>query len=191
MSNPDTRWMISLGNRDNLLNVDIPHVPIMLEDIPKYIALKNFEKDCIKTVQTIGEIVPKNGRNVILTALTPGIKIEFPMSLKNLRIEHIYVKNAQNAYTAIWEENNVFKVYGVLQKKEGGMVLEATCLSKVKDVMGSLETLHMLSKLARREYRQYNRTPKLDRLVESYWDKMKRKGMRLTEVYTEDYQQEM
>lgn len=172
-------WRISLGTRNNLLYNDIPYVPLLVEHIPIYLSFEDHQENGVKTIQTLGELVPKTETSATLLSLTPGNNSEFPLSFENLNIQDIYIQNRNETYCAIWEKYTVFKVYGTLETTESGSILETTHLVPVRDVAGSLNTMILLVTLARSEYRQYYRTKGQFDMLQSQWDKMKEEKKRL------------
>ncbi|XP_076677258.1 uncharacterized protein LOC143373681 [Andrena cerasifolii] len=177
-------WRISLGARNNLLYNDIPYVPLLVEHIPIYLSFEDHQENGVKTIQTLGELVPKTETFATLLSLTPGINSEFPLSFENLNIRDIYIKNLNNTYCAIWEKYTVFKVYGTLKTTESGNILETTHLIPVHDVAGSLNIMTLLVTIARSECRQYYRTQGQNDMLQLQWDKMKEEKKRLVHEKT-------
>lgn len=95
-------WKISLATRNNLFHNNIPYVPILVENILKYLSLEDHEKNGVKTIQTLGKLIPKTEAYAMLQSLTSGNKSEFSISFKNLNVNNIYIKDTNNAYYAIW-----------------------------------------------------------------------------------------
>lgn len=52
----DTEWKKDLSSKQNILYGDSPYIPILIENIPNYVQLDDFEFDRIKEVQTVGII---------------------------------------------------------------------------------------------------------------------------------------
>lgn len=169
----------SLAMRDNILRNDIPHIPILIEDILEYVSLPDFDENYVKTIQTMGEFIPMNERTGTIATLTPEIEAMFSVDLRKLFAEDLYVKDACGAYSPIWENNSVFKIFGTLQKEESGVTLEATCLIPVEDIPGSWKLMLICSKMARRKYIQYCRTSRQDEILRTEWDRMKVQNKRL------------
>ncbi|XP_076241297.1 uncharacterized protein LOC143183578 [Calliopsis andreniformis] len=177
-------WKISLGMRNNLLYNDIPYFPILVEDIPIYFSFEDHEENGVKTIQTLGELIPRNETFATLLSLTPGNKSEFPINFENLNIEDMYIKDTNNVYCAIWEKYIVFKVYGTLKINESGYALEVTHLVPVHDIIGTWNTMTLLITIARSEYRQYYRTKGQNDMLQLQWDKMKKEKRRLIKEIT-------
>lgn len=95
-------WRISLGTRNNILYNDIPYVPLLVEYIPIYLSFEDHQENGVKTIQTLGELVPKTETFAMLLSLTPGNNSEFPLSFENLNVRDVYIKNLNNTYCAIW-----------------------------------------------------------------------------------------
>lgn len=95
-------WRISLGTRNNLYYNDIPYIPMFVEDIPVHVSFEDYEENGVKTIQTFGELIPKNETFATLVSLTQGNNSELPVSFKNLRVQDVYIKNSNNVYCAIW-----------------------------------------------------------------------------------------
>ncbi|KOC70966.1 hypothetical protein WH47_04952 [Habropoda laboriosa] len=172
-------WKISLGTRNNLLFNGIPHVPMLVENISTFISFEDYKENGIKTIQTLGELVPNTETYAILSSLTRGNNSEFPVSFRNLNVNDIYIKNSDGTYCAIWNKHKVFKIYGILKKKVFGHILVASHLVPVHDVPGTWNIMTILMSTARSEYRQYNRTKGQNDMLELQWDKMKREKKRL------------
>ncbi|XP_076174477.1 uncharacterized protein LOC143150234 isoform X2 [Ptiloglossa arizonensis] len=128
-------WRVSLGVRNNLLYNDIPYIPMLVEDISTHISFEDHQENGVRTIQTLGELVPKTEAYATLLSLTPGINSEFSVSFKYLSIQDIYVKNSNKTYCAVWEKYTVFKVYGTLNTEESGYILETTHLIPVHDII--------------------------------------------------------
>lgn len=163
----------SLAMRDNILTSDIPHIPILIEDILEYVSLPGYEENYVKTIQTMGEFIPQRERTAVIATLTPGIEARFPVDLQKLPVEDLYMKDAYGAYTPVWESTSVFKIFGVLRKEQSGVTLEATCLLPVQDIPGSWKLMFICSKMARRKYMQYCRTARQEEILRTEWDRMK------------------
>ncbi|CAK9795252.1 hypothetical protein ANTPLA_LOCUS299 [Anthophora plagiata] len=144
-------WKVSLGTRNNLLFNDIPHVPMLVENIFTFISFEDYEENGIKTIQTF----------------------------RNLDVNDIYVKNSDGTYCAIWNKYKVFKIYGILNREEFGYILVASHLVPVHDVLGTWSVMSVLMAAARSEYRQYYRTKGQNDMLKLQWDKMKREKKRL------------
>ncbi|XP_076632206.1 uncharacterized protein LOC143347155 [Colletes latitarsis] len=177
-------WKVSVGTRNNLLYSDIPHVPILVEDIPIHFSFEDYEENSIKTIQTLGELIPKTEIYATLLSLTPGNNSEFPVSFKNLSITDLYTKNPDNTYCAIWEKYTVFKVYGSLRIEKSVIVLETSHLVPINDVSGTWKLMISLIPTARSEYRRYYRTQGQNNMLQSQWDKMKEEKKRLVNETT-------
>ena len=95
-------WRISLASRNKLFYNDIPYVPILVEDIYTYVAFKDHEKNGVKTIQTLGQLVPKTETRATLVSLTPGNNTVFPISFKILNINDIYIEDSNQIYCPIW-----------------------------------------------------------------------------------------
>ncbi|XP_054007496.1 uncharacterized protein LOC128891759 [Hylaeus anthracinus] len=181
---PTENWRISLGMRNNVLHTTIPYVPMLVENIPIHLSFEDHEENGIKTIQTMGELVPKTEAYATLLSLTPGNKSEFPISFKHLHINDLYIQNPDNTRCAIWDKHTVFKVYGKLETAESETVLEVTHLVPVRDIIGTLNTMTALATIARSECRWYYRTEGQNNMLQSQWDKMKEQKKRLVNVKT-------
>ena len=95
-------WRISLASRNKLFYNDIPYVPILVENIYTYVAFEDHEKNGVKTIQTMGQLVPKTGSRATLVSLTPGNNTVFPISLKILNVDDVYIEDSNQAYFPIW-----------------------------------------------------------------------------------------
>ncbi|XP_012153459.1 uncharacterized protein LOC100883718 isoform X1 [Megachile rotundata] len=172
-------WRISLGTRNNLLSNDIPYIPMLVEDLRTFVSFEDHEQNGVKTIQTLGELIPKSERNATLLSLTPGNNSQFPISFKNLDINDIYIKNSNDAYCPIWEKYVTFKVYGILKKEKSEFILESTHLVPVHDVKGTWNLMTQLISIARSEYRYYYRTSGQNNMLQFQWNKMKENKKRL------------
>lgn len=173
-------WKISLATRNNLFHNNIPYVPILVENILKYLSLEDHEKNGVKTIQTLGKLIPKTEAYAMLQSLTPGNKSQFSISFKNLNVNDIYIKDSNNAYYAIWQKHNIFKVYGTLKMEESENVLEVSHLVPVYDIEGTYNVMTLLMTIARTEYRQYYRTKEQNNKLQEQWLKMGKENKRLT-----------
>ncbi|XP_028047055.1 uncharacterized protein LOC105834153 [Monomorium pharaonis] len=142
-------WPACLAVRENHLPSDTPHVPILIEDILQYASLPDYTKNCIKTVQTIGEIVPGTARVACLQSITSDGEVRITLSLEKLPANALYVKDHKGRRLFIWEKFHVFKVFGMLEHREAEVVLVAHKLLKVQDIHGSLNALLLLSTVVR------------------------------------------
>nr|XP_034179950.1 uncharacterized protein LOC117604204 isoform X2 [Osmia lignaria] len=141
--------------------------------------MQDHEENGVKTIQTLGELIPKTGTRAALLSLTPGNSSEFPISFKNLDLDDIYSKGPNDTYCAIWEKHIVFKVYGILKIEESEPVLEITHLVPVRDMTGTWTVMTLLVPIARSEYRYYYRTRGQNNMLQLQWDKMEKEGKRL------------
>ncbi|CAL1689496.1 unnamed protein product [Lasius platythorax] len=145
-------WPACLAVRENLLPSGIPHIPILIENIPGYVSLSDYEENCIKSVQTIGEILPGAVRVVQLQSISSEAKVT--LSLERLPVDAVYFKDAKGRRIPIWEKCRVFKVFGTLEWKENKVVLVAHKLLTIQDIRGSLNILSLLSAAVRPMYYQ-------------------------------------
>ena len=53
----DEQWMRNLSTRENIFYGYTPYMPILMEDIPNYIKLDDFEFNRIKEIQTVGIVL--------------------------------------------------------------------------------------------------------------------------------------
>lgn len=113
-TNQSENWRISLGTRNNLLYNDIPYIPLLVEDIYTFLSFEDHEENGVKTIQTLGEFVPKTETRATLLSLTPGNNSEFPISLKNLSLHDIYIKGPNDTYCAIWVSGLFGSIINVL-----------------------------------------------------------------------------
>lgn len=167
-------WRISLASRNKLFYNDIPYVPIPMENIYTYVAFKDHEKNGIKTIQTMGQLVPKTETRAILVSLTPGNNTVFPISFKILNINDIYIKDSNQAYCPIWKKHIIFKIYGTLKIEESKNILEVSHLVPIQDIDGTWDVMTTLSIIACSEYRHYYRTKGQNDMLRLQWDKMKK-----------------
>ncbi|EFN77935.1 hypothetical protein EAI_00977 [Harpegnathos saltator] len=147
-------WPVCLAIRENLLPSPIPHIPILIEDIHRYVTLPDYEENCIKYVQTIGEILPGSARLARLRSISTNSNAEVTLRLENIPVETIYIKDEKGRRLHIWEKFHIFKIFGKLEQKENETVLIAHKLLKVEDVPDSLNMLSLLSAVVRPMYYQ-------------------------------------
>ncbi|EFN60914.1 hypothetical protein EAG_06025 [Camponotus floridanus] len=146
-------WPACLAIRENLLQSGIPHIPILIENIFRYISLPNYEENYIKSVQTIGEILPGALRIAQLQSISDR-EAKITLSLERLPVNTVYFKDGKGRYTPIWEKHRIFKVFGTLERRKNEVVLMAHKLLTVQDIGGSLNTLSLLSAAVRPMYCQ-------------------------------------
>lgn len=94
-------WPACLAVRGNLLQSSIPHIPILIDDIPRYVSLPNYEENYIKRVQTIGEILSGTLRIVQLQSISDR-KAKIILSLERLPVDAVYFKDPKGRYIPIW-----------------------------------------------------------------------------------------
>lgn len=99
-------WTACLAVRGNLLPSGIPHIPILIENIPGYVSLPDYEENCIKSVQTIGEILPGVVRVVQLQSILSEAKVT--LSLERLPVDAVYFKDAKGRRIPIWVKRSIF-----------------------------------------------------------------------------------
>ncbi|CAL7938040.1 unnamed protein product [Xylocopa violacea] len=173
-------WRVSLASRNNLLYNDIPYIPMLVEDIPTYLSLEDYEKNRIKSIQTIGEIIPKSETFALLLSLTPGNSSKYPISLRKLSMDDLYIQTSKEIFCAIWKKYFAFKVYGTLEEEDKlGNILEITHLVPIHDVRGTRMVMKLLVETARLEYRLFYRTKGQYNMLMSQWEKMKKEKKRL------------
>ncbi|XP_029664426.1 uncharacterized protein LOC115236245 [Formica exsecta] len=148
-------WPACLAVRENLLPSGIPHIPILIEDIPRYVSLSNYEENYIKSVQTIGEILPGAARIVQLQSISSDSEAKVLLSLERLPVDAVYFKDSKGRHIPIWEKSRIFKVFGTLEWRENKAVLIAYKLLTIQDIRGSLNILSLLSAAVRPMYCQY------------------------------------
>jgi hypothetical protein len=95
-------WPACLAVRGNLLWSEIPYIPILIEDIPRYVSLPDFEKNYIKNIQTIGEILPGEARIVKLQSISSISETKITVDLEKLSIKTVYFKDAKGRHIPIW-----------------------------------------------------------------------------------------
>ncbi|XP_076376730.1 uncharacterized protein LOC143259210 isoform X2 [Megalopta genalis] len=173
-------WKVSLGMRNSIMYDDIPYVPMLVEHINIHCSCEDFEENGIKTIQTVGTLIPKSERSAHLRAMTTGNKSEFPVFFNNLSEEELYYKD-DNSYRAIWDKFVVFKVYGTLILIGTKRVLESTHLIPVQDIAGTCNIFTLLTIAACTEYRYYYRTQGQYQMFEAQWNEMKWQEKRLLE----------
>ncbi|XP_031825703.1 uncharacterized protein LOC116423993 [Nomia melanderi] len=172
-------WKISLGMRNNLMYADIPYIPILVEDIPIYVSFKDYQENGVKTIQTLGELVPQSETRAALVSLTPGNNSKISVCLKNLSFTDIYIKDTNDVYCAVWDKHIAFKVYGVLNSEESTHVLKVKHLVPIHDVVGTQKIMTFFIRMARSEYRQYYRTQGQNTMLQLQWDKMNEQRERM------------
>lgn len=102
-------WPACLAIRENLLPSRIPHIPILIEKIPQYVSLPDYEKNCIKTVQTIGEIIPGSARICELRSISPASEATVTINLERLPVSIVYFTDQQGRRLHIWVIDLTFK----------------------------------------------------------------------------------
>lgn len=158
-------------------------MPMFVEDIPQYIALKDYENNRIKKIQTIGKFISTSEDTGELESLTPKNTCKFPVSLRHLAISNKYIKASDDGdlFCSIWERYDVFKVYGTLTvEEELGHFLKATHFVPVHDIEGTWKVINVLKSVARTELCRYYRTPEQSSMLRSQLKqmKLKRKGQK-------------
>ncbi|XP_029164711.1 uncharacterized protein LOC114935923 [Nylanderia fulva] len=148
-------WPTCLAVRENLLPSGVPHIPVLVEDIPGFSSLSDYKENFVKSVQTIGEILPGEGRIVQLQSISSDREAKVTLSLERLPVNAVYFKDGKGRYVPIWEKCRVFKVFGTLEWREDKVVLMAHKLLRIQDIRGSLNTLSLLSAVVRPMYYQY------------------------------------
>ncbi|XP_070165494.1 uncharacterized protein [Polyergus mexicanus] len=148
-------WPACLAVRENLLPSGIPHISILIEDIPRYVSLSNYEENYIKSVQTIGEILPGAARIVQLQSISSDSEANVILSLERLPVDAVYFKDGKGRQIPIWEKSRIFKVFGTLEWRENKIILIAHKLLTIQDIHGSLNILLLLSAAVRPMYCQY------------------------------------
>lgn len=96
------RWPVSLAVRKNLLPSSIPYIPILIEDIPQYVSLSDYKENGIRTVQTIGEILPGTIRLSRLRSLSSNSDVEITLNLTELPINTVYFEDSKGRRLHIW-----------------------------------------------------------------------------------------
>ncbi|XP_076276462.1 uncharacterized protein LOC143207183 [Lasioglossum baleicum] len=172
-------WSFSLGRRNSLLRYDIPYIPILVEDISIHCSSEDYQENGVKTIQTLGELVPKTETSATLISLTLGNNSEIPIYFNNLSISDIYMKDSNSSRYAIWKKYTVFKVYGSLTLMGSEHVLETINLVPVHDIVGTWNTMSLLSATARSKNHRYSRTEAQNKMLRSQWKKMKLEKKRL------------
>jgi len=95
-------WPAILAVRENLLSSDVPYIPILIDDISRYVTQTNYERDCIKNVQTIGEILPGTARIAQLRSVLSNCELKITLSLENLPMHAVYFKDEKGRHLPIW-----------------------------------------------------------------------------------------
>lgn len=95
-------WPMCLAIRENLLPSDIPHIPILIKDIQRYVSLPDYEENCVKSVQTIGEILPGSTRRARLRDISSNSDTEVALNLEKLPVNAIYIKDEKGRHLPIW-----------------------------------------------------------------------------------------
>ncbi|KYN02718.1 hypothetical protein ALC62_06518 [Cyphomyrmex costatus] len=142
-------WLSRLAVRESRLPSDIPHIPILIEDIPRYTSLSDYTKNCIQTIQTIGEILPITARVAHLRSISSDREARVTLSLEELPVHALYSKDSKGRHLFIWEKFSIFKIFGMLEQKNNEVVMTAHKLLRVQDIRGSLNTLSLLSSAVR------------------------------------------
>ncbi|KAL0118068.1 hypothetical protein PUN28_009029 [Cardiocondyla obscurior] len=147
-------WPVCLAVRENCLPSDIPHIPLLIEDIPRYVSLPDYKENCVKSVQTIGEIVSGTARKAFLRSISSDHEARVTLNLEELPTDSLYLKDDKERHLFIWEKFSILKIFGMLEQRENEIVLVAHKLIKIQDVYGSLRTLSLLSTVAHPMYYQ-------------------------------------
>jgi hypothetical protein len=95
-------WPACLAIRENHLPSDIPHIPILIEDISRYTSLPDYAENCIKRVQTVGEIIPVTVRNTYLQSISSELEARVTLSLEELPAHTLYFKDHKGRHLFIW-----------------------------------------------------------------------------------------
>lgn len=95
-------WRISLSSRNNVIYNGTPYVPMLVENILIHISFEDYETNGIKTIQTVGKLIPKTETFATLLSVTPGNNSAFSVSLKILKVGDIYIKDSNDIYCPIW-----------------------------------------------------------------------------------------
>ncbi|XP_018316618.1 uncharacterized protein [Mycetomoellerius zeteki] len=96
-------WLSSLAVRESYLPSDIPHIPILIEDIHRYATLPDYcRENCIQTIQTIGEIVPITARVAHLRSISSDREARIILSLEELPVHALYYKDGKGRHLFIW-----------------------------------------------------------------------------------------
>lgn len=150
-------WPTCLAVRENLLPSGVPHIPVSIEDLPGFVSLSDYRENFIKSVQTIGEILPGEGRVVQLQSISSDREAGVILDLGRLSVDAVYFKDGRGRFIPIWEKCRIFKVFGTLEWRENNVVLMAHKLLPIQDIRGSLNTLSLLSAAVRPMYYQYKK----------------------------------
>lgn len=102
-------WPTCLAIRGNLLPSKIPHIPILVEKISRYVSLPGYEENRVKTVQTIGEIIPGSARICELRSVSPDCEATVTLSLERLPVNVVYLTDQQGRRLPIWVTNFKFQ----------------------------------------------------------------------------------
>lgn len=148
-------WPTCLAIRENLLPSGVPHIPVLIEDLPGIVSLSDYRENFVKSVQTIGEILPGEGRVVQLQSISSEREARVVLDLGRLPVDAVYFKDDKGRYIPIWEKCRIFKIFGTLECREDKVVLMANKLLSIQDIHGSLNTLSLLSTTVRPMYYQY------------------------------------
>lgn len=92
----------TLAVRENLLPSDIPYIPILIEDISRYVSQANYEQDCIKDVQTVGEILSGAARIAQLRSVSSDYESRITLNLEKLPVHAVYFKDRKGRHLPIW-----------------------------------------------------------------------------------------
>jgi len=95
-------WLSCLAVRESCLQSNIPHIPILIEDIPRYVSLPDYRENCIQTIQTIGEIVPITSRVAHLQSISSDRETRITLNLKELPVHALYFKDSKGRHLFIW-----------------------------------------------------------------------------------------
>ncbi|XP_012286865.1 uncharacterized protein LOC105703216 isoform X3 [Orussus abietinus] len=176
MSQPD--WVVRFAKVGTTLGGLNPFVPILVENIPRYIQLKGYEQNYVKDVQTIGRIRSDTPLRLFIYSVTSGKDAKFPLNLNNLSLEQISSLRSDGSYRDKWANRSIFKVFGTLRHINGDIVLVAIRLEKVEDPIGSLKTLGMLAAFAPKKYCQYH-IDTSSTFSDLFWELIKKKKRHL------------
>lgn len=105
-------WPTCLAVRENLLPSGVPHIPVSIEDLPGFVSLSDYRENFIKSVQTIGEILPGEGRVVQLQSISSDREAGVILDLGRLSVDAVYFKDGRGRFIPIWVKRLiVWRIY--------------------------------------------------------------------------------
>ncbi|XP_043478669.1 uncharacterized protein LOC122509008 isoform X1 [Leptopilina heterotoma] len=145
----DNEWRRNLSMKENTLYGIPPYMPILIENIPDYVQLKDFEFDRVKEVQTVGIVYGNGWQEALIHNCTKDNHISIKLTFACCRHESLQKSGYMPG------KKIPCKLFGRLINYEGKPLLEVHHFCKTNDMEGSLKTITMLSELVRQKYHYY------------------------------------